>query len=398
MRIIILHYHLNPGGVTRVIESQIKSLSRLNPSTEILLLTGNDDTESRFAQLPVNLVVNPLFNYLDTSKLSDEEFLQNQFNQIFSILKNTINDYDLLHCHNLNLGKNPLLSLAVFKLAYQNHIRIVNHSHDFAEDRPANLEILKTVIEEVFDLDLNQVLYPNLPNYFYITLNSFDYQRIADAGIPEKNILLLHNPVELQDFSSKEKCRKSIAEKLSFDVEKVFISYPVRVIKRKNIGEFILFAALFPKAIWTITLPPKNPNEITGYNNWKDFCASNFIDVIFESGLKANFQDIICASDFCFSTSIREGFGMVFIEPWFFETPVKGRNIGFITSDLQKNGLQFPLLYDSLWVIEDETKMDFKDLSVEVQQQFIVSLKNDEYRRKQVFELNPFLNNFFNPD
>ena len=75
------------------------------------------------------------------------------------------------------------------------------------------------------------------------------------------------------------------------------------------------------------------------------------------------------------STSIREGFGMVFIEPWLVETPVSGRNIASVTSDFSKIGLNFSTLYNSIEISYNKI-YDFAQLNREDATQFILDVIN----------------------
>jgi glycosyltransferase involved in cell wall biosynthesis len=60
------------------------------------------------------------------------------------------------------------------------------------------------------------------------------------------------------------------------------------------------------------------------------------------------------------TTSRREGFGMVFLEPWLFGKPVVGRNLPGVTRDFLDSGLILNHLYSSLPV--DEKGSDFASL------------------------------------
>ena len=70
---------------------------------------------------------------------------------------------DILHVHNLNLGKNPLLTRVVLELASQG-IAVVNHAHDFAEDRSKNYQFLQEVLSIFTNQGLDSTLYPSLPH------------------------------------------------------------------------------------------------------------------------------------------------------------------------------------------------------------------------------------------
>ena len=62
---------------------------------------------------------------------------------------------------------------------------------------------------------------------------------------------------------------------------------------------------------------------------------------------------------------------MVYMEPWLLGTPVGGRNLGFITSDLKNSGMVFPLLYDQIKVEANNEIKDFGSLDMEDQMDFI---------------------------
>ena len=173
MRIIIFHYHLNPGGVTRVIESQIKTLRQLNSSPEIMLLTGHCDNPSVFEDQQVRMVTNESLNYLTKEKDVDETYIE-----VSKVFEQHIQPGDILHFHNLNLGKNPLVTLAIAEYVKQG-FHMINHAHDFSEDRPVNQEFMKEIIQERFNSNLEEVMYPNVSNYHYAVLNSTDFKAIG---------------------------------------------------------------------------------------------------------------------------------------------------------------------------------------------------------------------------
>ena len=64
MRIVIFHYHLNPGGVTRIVESQVEALKEIDPKQQILIVTGGCEDRTPFARLGIELIVNEELNYL----------------------------------------------------------------------------------------------------------------------------------------------------------------------------------------------------------------------------------------------------------------------------------------------------------------------------------------------
>jgi hypothetical protein len=68
MQIVIAHSHLNPGGVTRIIESQIKSL----PNESISVIVGSAQNSETIKDAGAELDIIEGLNYLDNRKYTDQ--------------------------------------------------------------------------------------------------------------------------------------------------------------------------------------------------------------------------------------------------------------------------------------------------------------------------------------
>jgi glycosyltransferase involved in cell wall biosynthesis len=391
MEIIILHYHLNPGGVTRIIESQIQALQIESKETKITVICGNANGRKEIEGCPVLTL--EILDYLEAGLTQGE--ITNRVALISEYLTSVITDQTIIHCHNLNLGKNPALLMSVFDLASKG-VSIVSHCHDFAEDRPFNMDLLQRLIPKMTSISIRQILYPDFKKVQFAVLNSCDFNRLIAEGIDIDKINLLPNPVV--DFNIQHENRSN---NLKVPIERTsarkLCVYPVRAITRKNIGELVLLAILFNDSIqFAITLPPRNPIEVPQYKRWKDYCQNNEIDVLFEVGEHTNYEDFINISDFCISTSLQEGFGMSFLEPWLAGKPVVGRELPCVINDFKEQGLKFPALYDSIKVEVDGRHFDFKDLSVEDKEQLLTDILEYSERRQKIFDDNPGLRSLFN--
>lgn len=391
MQVVIAHSHLNPGGVTRIIESQTQALQGI----PVKVITGACPNPDSITSKGAELVVIEELNYLEKKKYADQEAMQ-MLHLVHQKIKDQIEPDTVLHFHNLNLGKNPIVTYAVYLLAKEG-VKVFNHAHDFAEDRPTNLTFLKEILTDIFLQDVNEVLYPKLPNYQFGVINSADLERLVSYGVDSERIVWLPNPVDLRasaDNFDKTKAKNKVCQTLKLDENKLLVTYPVRVIQRKNIGEFILLSILFNHvANFAVTQPPKNPVEIGMYKQWVKFCEDQQIDLVFEAGTKTDFVTLLAGSDFCITTSYMEGFGMVYLEPWLLETPVVGRDIDYITQDFKKDGFEFPALYYKLNI--PGIKVDFKDLNMKLQMEIVAELKSGKLQKQQVFEQNPILNTLF---
>jgi glycosyltransferase involved in cell wall biosynthesis len=68
--------------------------------------------------------------------------------------------------------------------------------------------------------------------------------------------------------------------------------------------------------------------------------------------------DLYRAADLVITTSVLEGFGFSYIEPWLLDRAVIGRSIPFITPDFQASGMKLGHLYNAL-IVDGK---DYKDI------------------------------------
>ncbi|MGE4488877.1 MAG: glycosyltransferase family 4 protein [Kiritimatiellales bacterium] len=330
MKTAIVHYHARPGGVTRVVERAVDSLGN---RTHCLFFTGEAARAETPLQKKIRVVPNLGYS-------TDEKF------QPLELLKRARGAFggepDLWHIHNHSLGKNPALTQEVITLAMSGK-KILLQIHDFAEDgRPDNYRNLNK---------LKNRLYPVAPHIHYAVLNNRDFNFLKTAGIPEETLHLLPNAV------SPVPAIQSLKPK----AQSLFV-YPCRAIRRKNIGELLLWSALMPDAKFAVTLAPKNPDVKPIYDAWVAFAKELELNVEFNAGAKTSFEEMVAQADALITTSIAEGFGLAFLEPWLAGKPLTGRNLPEITGDFAAHGLDLSALYSRLpiplvsnhWKIDNE--------------------------------------------
>lgn len=367
MKLFIFHHHLQTGGVTRVIRSHVAAVRAAACASEVVLLSGRPLPDGDFGADAA--IVDPAWDYLDPD--TPAETIRRRFDDVRNSLQRHVHPGDVLHVHNSNLGKNPAVTAALPGLAEQG-VYLFLHCHDFAEDRPADLAFMERAFEALGVDSIGGVMYPDRPHVLFGVLNTADRARLLDRGIAPQRVYWLPNPVALPpppDYSAEE-CRLRICEQLALDPALPVLLYPVRAIARKNVGEFILFAALFgDRAHWLVTRSPENPREKPEFERWCRFARDSGANVLFDVGRKADFALLLQAADRIVTTSVREGFGMTFLEPWVFGKPVVGRDLPRVTRDFLDSGLILNHLYDSLPI--DDRGTDFASLSPAAQRAWI---------------------------
>ena len=330
MKIAIVHYHLQPGGVTRVIENTLQAWEENGTEIEAVALSGRAYPGDR---LPDTRVVQGL-DYTSPRDAVDPRVLTERLR---ASAKDALGQTpDLWHIHNHSLGKNPSLTAAVSLLAESGE-RILLHPHDFAEDgRPGNYLSLSEVYQRA---------YPTGPTIHYAALNQRDRGFLAhmlkDSSSP---VHLLANAVPPSTPFSESQEEKIL------DLPENLLLYPVRAVRRKNLGELALLASSHQDFHFANSLGPTNPEFTPIFEDWKQFGKELGLPLTYGLGehTDASFPEMVGHAHSILSVSVAEGFGLGFLEPWTFGKGLCGRNLPDITSDFAELGVSLANLYDRL--------------------------------------------------
>ena len=390
-----MHYHLKTGGVTTCLKQQVEALKN---DCDMFVITG----EKPEGDFPVDTVHIPQLAYSTCYRKSIKP--DDVAAAVISAIQTRFNGRtDILHVHNPILAKNTSF-LKILKVLQKRDIPLFLQIHDFAEDgRP------HAYFHEDYPADCH-----------YSVVNSRDYQILLKSGLLEEGLHQLSNTVNLPD-SQPDVCD-----------EGPYVVYPIRAIRRKNIGEAILLSLFFENnERLVITLPPNSPADMKSYNDWKKFGVDHHLNVEFDTGLKRSFEDIVCSAQYLLTTSITEGFGFSFLEPWLFKKMVWGRKLSDICRDFEAHGVCFDHMYTRLnipmdWIdanrffkkwhrtlqetgklfgvlidndqirqahdsITDDGTIDFGLLNEDFQKEVIRKLLSDKAYLKDMIGLNPFL-------
>jgi glycosyltransferase involved in cell wall biosynthesis len=330
MKIAIVHYHLQPGGVTRVIENTLQAWEENGTEIEAVALSGRAYPGDR---LPDTRVVQGL-DYTSPRDAVDPRVLTERLR---ASAKDALGQTpDLWHIHNHSLGKNPSLTAAVSLLAESGE-RILLHPHDFAEDgRPGNYLSLSEVYQRA---------YPTGHTIHYAALNQRDRGFLAHMlKDSSSRVHLLANAVPPSTPFSE------FQEEKILDLPENLLLYPVRAVRRKNLGELALLASSHQDFHFANSLGPTNPEFTPIFEDWKQFGKELELPLTYGLGehTDASFPEMVGHAQSILSVSVAEGFGLGFLEPWTFGKGLCGRNLPDITSDFAELGVSLANLYDRL--------------------------------------------------
>ncbi len=348
LRVAVVHYHLKKGGVTRVIENTGTAFRDGGHPVELAVLTG-PPANSKILRTTREI---PDLGYTADGGSPDPDGIVRNLTE--SARDALGGDPDIWHIHNHSLGKNTAMPAVVERLA-DTGTPLLLHIHDFAEDsRPENYRLIRSVEGAA------ERLYPVAPHIGYAVLNGRDYVSLIAAGIPEAALYSLPNSVPANDPAEADQpaVRREVQAALpagsTSPDHAAFYIYPVRATRRKNLGELVLWAAVAKArkdaAFFGNTLGPTNPNFETTYDGWIAYAEEHKLPVTFGfgAGVDAGFPEIIGAATGLLTTSVAEGFGLAFLEPWSFGKPLTGRDLPEITGDFAQKGISLDSLYERI--------------------------------------------------
>ncbi len=335
MRIAILHFHLRQGGVTRIIEMACAALHE--QGMDPIVISGEPPPPG--CRVPADRVaVVPSLAY-EVEANRAEELLQ----KVDAAMQRVWGaPADVIHLHNHSLGKNFALPLVVSAWAREGRA-LALQIHDFAENgRPVNYR--KLLCQLGGSEGLARTLYPASPRVGYALLNSADCARLQAVSHPG-TCRVLPNPVALPEGGGPVAKSLVGAERM--------IVYPTRAIRRKNLGEALLWSTRSPAGEKIVlTAAPESPRDRAIHDEWQVFAMAHALPVGFDA--QANFRrpliDFVRGADLCLTTSVGEGFGMAFLEPWAAGCGLAGRDLPAVTQDFESCGLQLDHLYGRIGV------------------------------------------------
>ena len=353
-KIAFIHYHLKTGGVTSCLKRQVEALQN---DCDVCVITG----ELSKNDFPAKTILIPELAY--SADYHRPFKVEDVAAAVFRAIESHFDGpCDIVHVHNPILAKNKKF-LEILKALQKKGIRLFLQIHDFAEDgRPQSYFV------DDYPADCH-----------YSVLNSRDYRILLKSGLKKQGLHQIFNTVYLSDHPAPESNGGA------------YVVYPIRAIRRKNIGEAILLSLFFRDSeTLVITLPPNSSADIKSYENWKAFVYEYQLKVEFDRGLNHSFETIMASARYLLTTSITEGFGFSFLEPWLFDKLVWGRKLDDICTDFEANGVCFDHMYTAIkvpvdWFELNEFYKKWKRTIQNTAKLFDLKIENDQIQNTFAF-------------
>lgn len=371
--LLVLHYHLRPGGVRRVIELTLPDIIRAMPSIgRVTLVVGECCDErwifqlrQRLPDVDFQILDESAVGYFSESVLSVKTMegrLEEVFNRILPEGEESV-----IWAHNLGLARNLVLAEVVARFAARDGVRLVSHHHDFwfenrwnrwPEFEPSGADSLDEVGDRIFSKGAKVA---------FATINRLDLHGLSKFARGQS--AWLPNPADLHPLVEPDAiraARKWLIDQLGEDAP-VWI-LPARFLRRKNIAEALLIMRwLCPQAWLVTTAAPSSADEQPVYEALSNFAREHELRhkfaVLANAGPGAPSVDhLVAASDGVIVTSIQEGFGLPYLEASAMAKPIIARRLLNVFPDLQRLGLRFSNSYSEVWIHPDLLNMEAERL------------------------------------
>ena len=359
--LLILHYHLRPGGVRRVIEMYLPALAASGAFDTITLASGDspdktwaDQVKTSVKGVRFTIRTEPVLSYLTANAADSARIRQ----EIGAFLARSAGQETLVWAHNLGLARNILLADELARFSAEKDVPMLSQHHDFWFDnrwarwpglRANGFGSLEKVAKAIFASGSRVV---------HAAINSAD-ERLLDKHMPARTVWL-PNPTGPRARPSRGEIR-SAGEWLRRELGHrgpAWI-FPTRFLRRKNIGEAVLLTRwLRPEATLVTTAGVSSPEE-SGYARRLEEAAKRggwpvrFRILAGRDGRSPSVPALMCASENVLLTSIQEGFGLPFLETAALGLPLLARRLKNVEPDLVRLGFRFPGLYDEALIPQE---------------------------------------------
>jgi glycosyltransferase involved in cell wall biosynthesis len=362
--LVVVHYHLRPGGIRRVIELAVPHLLRHapRPVTRILVATG-EAADARWravfqrqaGAVPVQYHVEPAFNYLSEQRAAPDRIAARLRRALANILQSDAAD-TIVWAHNLGVGRNLILSRELAAACAARGVRLVSHHHDWwfdnrwvrwPEMRAAGFRTLAASARAVFP-PAGRVLHAGI-NHADATILT---RHFRDAALWLPNLTEPAAPVPAGRMRA---AKQWLRRKLAHDGAPVWL-LPCRTLRRKNIAEALLLTRWLRPEAWLVVTGAASSADEKAYFEALELAAHRHhwrlrLGVLAgdESGKPSVFE-LLAASEAVLLTSVQEGFGLPYLEAAAARRPLLARRLPNIAPDLDQFGFRFPQAYDEILI------------------------------------------------
>lgn len=352
--LVVVHYHLRPGGVRRVIELALPAIAAACQSLECVTLAVGEAADEEWIErlrralgrVRLGVHCDPAFHYASEA---DGELPG-------LAVERALRHADAVWVHNPALGRNLPLVRALSASAAKREIPLLFHHHDFwFENRWARWREMRAAGGTSLDVVARAFF---APRAVHATINRFDHE-VLHRHFGERAVWL-PNPAPRAPEPAPERVRAArewLARELG-DNAPVWLC-PTRLLRRKNLAEAILLARWLRPEAWLVTTAAVSSDDERDYAHRLQAAAERHswrvrFELVARNGDAApGIAELKAASEAVLLTSVQEGFGLPYVEAVAARRPLLARRLPNVMPDLERWGFSLPHTYDEVWIDAD---------------------------------------------
>ena len=366
-KLVVVHYHLRPGGVRRIIELALPHIASTAPSPlESVTLASGEMPDAAWREhlvrtLPgtrLRFLCEPAFRYLSEQRTRPETIRLRICSALKTLTETAASGEILIWAHNMGLARNLILSDELAAFSASHGFSLLSHHHDlWFENRWAR--------------------WGEMQAYGFRSLSSVARASFAaGARVCHVTINRLDNAVLSKHLGSRARCIPNLAQRerapsrarlraarhwLSSqlgDDAPVWI-FPTRLLRRKNLAEAILLTRWLRPEGWFITTAGVSSKDEQGYARRLEAASRRGewrvrFQLLAEAKEPApTIGELAVASETMMLTSAQEGFGLPYLEAAALGKPLIARHLPNVIPDLLELGFSFPYLYEEIFIAPD---------------------------------------------
>ncbi len=345
--LLIYHYHFRPGGVRSVIERGLVEWCLAGSWPRVVILTGEPPAEDWVSALAVRLPGVSLEVRLDSALgyLSELRIQSDMRATVQRSVQSLVEEIqpDLIWAHNLSLGRNPFVGLALAHASEHRKIPLLCHDHDWwPQHRWQRWQ--EMVAWGLDSLDLAAAAtFPLGPLVRHAVVRPQDAAVLGPAG------RWIANPMPQPKEFFVNPAETARARQLLGD--QPFWLVPARVLRRKNLLEAVLLMKLLRPDVSSLLVAGPTSVAEENYGRMAVAAAANLgltMTLGVAESLRLSVPAIMQQAAMVLQTSVQEGFGLTTLEASAQAKPLILRRLPMITSWLESQGGNFPHTYNQL--------------------------------------------------
>jgi glycosyltransferase involved in cell wall biosynthesis len=364
--LVVVHYHLRPGGVRRIIELALRHIALATPNSlaAIVLATG-EKPEPNWRQIltrslpgtPVHFFCEPAFRYLSEQR-SSPEVIRGKVRSALDKLAQTFAPAETLFwAQNLGLGRNLILSDELAKFSARSGLALLSHHHDlWFENRWARWSEMRTCGFRSLAA-VARASFAAKARVCHVTINKLDHAVLSrHLGAQAKYLPNLSErggrPSRARICAARDWLKSHLGDDCPIWI------FPTRFLRRKNLAEAVLLARWLRPEGWFVTTAGVSSREEQNYAQRLESMAlrekwKTRFRVLDSKNSAPPIEDVVMASEVMLLTSAQEGFGLPYLEAAAFEKPLIARQLPNVVPDLLELGFSFPHLYEEILIAPD---------------------------------------------